>query len=69
MKNLSIKPNATMTGEYVRRMVGEKVHAKALHVTSMAECSQRYGPIENTKEFFGVVLEVVKNQNSLNHNS
>ena len=58
-----------MNGEYVRRVVGEKVYEKAFHVTYMEEFSQRYRPRENTKDVFGAVLEVVKKKNSLNHNS
>jgi hypothetical protein len=40
-----------------RRIVGSKVHAKALHVTNNAECSRRYGAGKTTKRLPGTVVE------------
>ena len=41
-----------------RRVVGAKVHAKAIHVTSEAECARRYGSNKNTKWLNGIVNNV-----------
>jgi hypothetical protein len=45
-----------------RRVVGSKVHAKALHVTNLAECSRRYGAGKKTKLLSGTVLEAKETQ-------
>jgi hypothetical protein len=41
-----------------RRVVGTRVHAKALHVTSEAECRRRYGSLQGTKLVSGTVVDV-----------
>ena len=58
-----------MPGKDIRRVLGEKVYAKAVHVTSLVECSWRYGSILKTKEVCVMVLEVATKKKSLNHNS
>ena len=58
-----------MSGEDVWRVVGANVYVKAFRVTSMTECSQRYGKISKTKDFFGMVLEFFIKKTSLNCNS
>ena len=56
-----------MSEEGVLRVVGAKVYAKAFRVTSLMGCSQRYGSRSKTKDFCGVVLEVVNKKKSLKH--
>ena len=47
-----------------RRVIGNTVHAKAMHVTNNSECAQRYGSNKKSKLLKGVVLEVFeKNEN------
>jgi hypothetical protein len=41
-----------------RRVVGARVHAKDLHVTSEAECRRRYGILKGTKLVSGTVVDV-----------
>jgi hypothetical protein len=41
-----------------RRVVGAKVHAKALHVTNKAECARRYGSQAKRKMLLGTVVHV-----------
>jgi hypothetical protein len=45
-----------------RRTIGSKVHAKAIHVTNLAECSRRYGAGKKTKLLLGTVLEAKERQ-------
>ena len=45
-----------------RRIVGSKVHAKALHVTNNAECSRRYGAGKTTKRLQGTVVQAQETQ-------
>ena len=47
-----------MVNQDKRRVVGETVHAKACHVTNLAECERRYGAKLKTKEVVGVVVSV-----------
>ena len=42
-----------------RRIVGNIVHAKAIHVTNLAECARRYGSKKKTKKLRGVVQNVI----------
>ena len=42
-----------------RKIVGNRVYAKANHVTALAECARRFGARSKTKEISGVVVEVV----------
>ena len=46
-----------------RRVVGGVVHAKACHVTSLAEATRRYGSLKNEKLLPGKVscVEVIRN--------
>ena len=47
----------------LRRVVGTRVHAKALHdVTAHAECARRYGAAKSTKLLGGTVLKADKVQ-------
>ena len=48
-----------MSSQDPRRKVGERVFAKACHVTSLAECAHRYGARAKSKEVPGVVIEVM----------
>jgi hypothetical protein len=41
-----------------RRVVGARVHAKALQVSSEAECRRRYGSLQSTKLVSGTVVDV-----------
>jgi Transposase IS4 len=41
-----------------RRTVGARVHAKAMHVASLAECARRYGILKKSKLVNGTVVEV-----------
>ncbi|KAG7357903.1 hypothetical protein IV203_014516 [Nitzschia inconspicua] len=41
-----------------RRVVGARVKAKAVHVTSESEAARRYGQLSKTKMVFGTVLSV-----------
>jgi hypothetical protein len=41
-----------------RRVVGATVNALASHVTAQAECSRRYGALQNSKTLTGTVTEV-----------
>jgi Transposase IS4 len=41
-----------------RRFAGARVHAKAMHVTSIAECARRYGSQSRTKMVSGTVADV-----------
>ena len=41
------------------RIVGNIVHAKAIHVTNLAECARRYGSKKKTKKLRGVVQNVI----------
>ena len=41
-----------------RCTVGTKIETKAVHVTSLAECSRRYGATKKTIILFGTVLGV-----------
>jgi hypothetical protein len=50
----------------LRRIVGSKVHAKALHVTNNAECSRRYGAGKTTKLLQGTVVEAKEVQKAGN---
>jgi hypothetical protein len=49
-----------------RRIVGSKVHAKALHVTNNAECSRRYGAGKTNKRVEGTVVEAKEVQKAGN---
>jgi hypothetical protein len=40
-----------------RRVVGARVHAKALLVTSEEECRRRYGSLQGTKMVSGTVVD------------
>jgi hypothetical protein len=40
-----------------RRIVGSKVHAKALHVTNNGACSRRHGARKTTKQLQGTGVE------------
>ena len=42
-----------------RRVAGNIVHAKAIHVTNLAECARRYGSKKKTKKLRGVVQNVI----------
>ena len=48
----------TMSGVDKRKVVGEKIHAKAIHVTNLSECSRRYGSLAKTKEVVGTVVAI-----------
>jgi hypothetical protein len=41
----------------LRRVIGSRVNAKAIHVTNNAECSRRYGAAKLTKRLDGTVLQ------------
>src|SRR5687767_6116742 len=41
-----------------RKVIGSRVVAKACHVTSLSECSCRYGRNKKTKEVVGTVVAV-----------
>jgi hypothetical protein len=43
------------TREAPRRVVGARVHAKAIHVSNLAECARRYGALKSTKMVAGTV--------------
>jgi len=47
-----------MVNQDPRLVIGAKVSAKAMHVTSEAECGRRYGANKKTKMLEGFVLEV-----------
>jgi hypothetical protein len=47
-----------------RKVVGSIVEAKALHVTSLAECTRRYGARKTTKMLHGVVVDTTTTMNS-----
>jgi hypothetical protein len=49
-----------------RRTIGGLIEAKAIHVTSEAECSRRYGANKKTKIVPGVVVSVKNVQNPEN---
>ena len=57
-----------MSGVDKRKVVGEKIHAKAMHVTNLSECSRRYGSRAKTKEVAGTVVAInivpTRNQNN-----
>mmetsp|Transcript_35121 Transcript_35121/g.52205 ORF Transcript_35121/g.52205 Transcript_35121/m.52205 type:complete len:89 (+) Transcript_35121:38-304(+) len=42
-----------------RKVVGSRVMAKAMHVTSEAECARRYGLRKKNKWLGGIVLDVI----------
>jgi hypothetical protein len=41
-----------------RRVVGARVHAKALHVTSEEKCRRQYGSLQGTKLVSGTVVDI-----------
>ena len=47
-----------------RRVIGNTVHAKAIHVTNHSECARHYGSNKNSKLLKGVVLEVFENNDN-----
>lgn len=47
-----------MSGVDKRKVVGEKIHAKAMHVMNLLECSRRYGSRAKTKEVVGTVVAI-----------
>ena len=47
-----------------RRVIGNTVYAKAIHVTNHSECAQRYGSNKKYKLLKGVVLEVFENNDN-----
>ncbi len=49
-----------------RRIIGSRVHAKALHVTNNAECSRRYGAGKTTKKLPGTVVQAEEVQKAGN---
>lgn len=49
-----------------RRVVGSRISAKAIHVTSHAECARRYGSNSKAKEVFGTVVEVLNSKTTNN---
>ena len=49
--------HVTMAPPDPRRTPNSIVLAKAMHVTSLAECSRRYGSNAKTKRLFGKVVE------------
>lgn len=48
----------------LRRIVGSEVHAKACHVTAMAECARRYGALKASKMLNGSVMSVENIRNA-----
>ena len=48
-----------------RRVIGNTVYAKAIHVTNQSECARRYGPNKKSKLLKGVVLEVFENNDNV----
>ena len=48
------------------RVVGAKVHAKAIHVTSEAECARRYGARKKTKLVPGIVEKAEQRSSNSN---
>ena len=48
----------TMSGIDKRKVVGEKIHAKATSVTNLLECSCRYGSQVKTKEVVGTIVAI-----------
>jgi hypothetical protein len=57
-----------MSGVDKRKVVGEKIHAKAMQVMNLSECSRRYGSRAKTKEVVGTVVAInyvpTRNQNN-----
>jgi hypothetical protein len=49
-----------------RRIIGLKVHAKAIYVTNLAESSWRYGAGKKTKLLLGTVVEAKEVQKAGN---
>jgi hypothetical protein len=47
-----------ITMVYPRKVVGNRIRAKAKHVTSDVECKRRYGSNWKTKMLYGVVVDV-----------
>jgi hypothetical protein len=45
-----------------RRVIGAAITAKAIHVSNLAECTQRYGSNKRTKMLLGTVVEVTNTQ-------
>ena len=41
-----------------RRVIGDRVQAKALHVSNLTECARRYWANKSTKMLLGTVVEV-----------
>ena len=58
-----------MVGDDPRRIVGRRVYAKAIHVTSLAECARRFGSRSKTKEVAGTVLECIDRKTKTNRQS
>ena len=52
------KKTLAMAPTNPRCAIGTKIETKALHVTSLAECSRRYGANKKTRILVGTVLEV-----------
>ena len=52
-----------------RRIVGNIVHAKAIHVTNIAECARRYGSKKKSKKLRGVVQNVIFSRGSGRRNT
>ena len=52
-----------------RTFVGGSIETKAVNVTSLAECSRRYGSLAKSKMVPGVVFQVTKERNPNNGRS
>ena len=46
------------------RIIGNTVHAKAIHVKNHSECARRYGSNKKSKLLKGVVLEAFENNDN-----
>ena len=66
--HLDHKPSVTMSWGDSREVMGSKVYAKALHLTSLVECSRIYKSRAKINDFHGTVLYVVNKKTFLNHN-
>ena len=48
-----------MPGIDIRRVIGLKILAKAIHITNLAECTRRFGANVKIKEPTGIVVKVI----------